>query len=383
MAYLYSEIGNPAQTQERVRQIMDEMYHAAPDGLSGNEDCGQMSAWFVLSAMGFYPVTPGLPEYTLGTPLFDRVTLHLEGNKTFTIAAPGVSKTNFYVEKALLNGVPISNGKLPHRDITAGGILALEMRNKPPMAHTIPATDTPWPIVPVPYVTAGKRVFRQQQKVELGCLLPDAALHYTLDGSQPTNRSTRYAAPILLKKSAVLNIAAFYQGVSSKVATAAFTKIADGLHVQRYNTTYNNQYTARGKEGLIDGIRGSKTDFRTGDWQGFEGVNLDLVIDLGKSRTIQRVSAGFMQDENAWIFFPTKMQVEISDNGQDFVLVGTVECTIAPTEKGVLQQDLSLAVAGKKARYVRLVGVSLGQCPEWHKGKGFPCWLFADEVVVE
>ena len=383
MAYLYSEIGHPAQTQERVRQIMDEMYRAAPDGLSGNEDCGQMSAWFVLSAMGFYPVTPGLPEYTLGTPLFDRVTMHLEGGTTFTIDAAGASKANFYVGKALLNGVPISNGKLLHRDISAGGKLSFEMQDKPPMARAIPAIDTPWPMVPVPYVVTGKRVFRQQQVVTLASLLPDAALHYTLDGSEPTTHSPRYTAPILLKKSAVLNIAAFYKGEKSKVATAAFTKIAEGMQVLRYNTIYNNQYTARGKEGLIDGIRGSKTDFRTGDWQGFEGVNLDLVIDLGNKRTINRVSAGFMQDENAWIFFPTKIQVEISDNGKDFALAGMVDCTVAPTEKGVLQQDLSVVVAGKKARYVRVVGVALGQCPAWHKGKGFPCWLFADEVVVE
>ena len=91
-----------------------------------------------------------------------------------------------------------------------------------------------------------------------------------------------------------------------------------------------------------------------------------------------------MQDENAWIFFPVKLQVEISDNGKDFVPAGEVINTVLPSDKGVLQKDFSFDLLnGKKARYVRVIGVSLGKCPEWHKGKGFPCWVFADEVMVE
>lgn len=382
LAYLYNEVGMPWKTQARVRQIMEEMYRNQPDGLSGNEDCGQMSAWLVLSAMGFYPVAPGLPEYSLGTPLFDRVTIQMDSGKAFIIEAPGQSKTNFYVRKALLNGAETPSLKLQHSDITAGGQLIFEMSGTPPKPRQSNYSIS-WPIVPVPFVLEGKRVFRQRQQVALGCLLPDAKIVYTLDGSEPTGLSETYKEPILLKNTTQLKFAAYYRGQQSKVATAEFTKIPDGLRIKRYNTQYSPQYSAHGDEGLLDGIRGSVTDFRTGDWQGFEGVNLDLVIDLGKRQQINRISAGFLQDENAWIFFPSKMQVEISNNGKNFEPAGEVASTIAPNEKGVLQQDFSLALKGKKARYVRVVGISLGQCPDWHKGKGYPCWVFADEIWVE
>ncbi|MCB0623090.1 MAG: glycoside hydrolase family 92 protein, partial [Saprospiraceae bacterium] len=87
IAYLYNYVHRPDKTQERVRQILDELYADAPDGLSGNEDCGQMSAWYVLSALGFYPVTPGSDLYAIGSPLFPEATLHLENGNSFRIVA--------------------------------------------------------------------------------------------------------------------------------------------------------------------------------------------------------------------------------------------------------------------------------------------------------
>lgn len=383
MAYLYQYLHQPWKTQQRVRQILDEMYHSRPDGLSGNEDCGQMSAWYVLSAMGFYPVTPGSPTYTIGTPLFERTSIHLDNGKTFTVEAPGVSKTKYYVQKVETGSHEPVEHSFHHDDILLGGSLVFQMSDKPVMTENNVDFSFTWPLIPVPFVREGKRVFRDKTTIQLGCLAPEARIYYTLDGSEPGEKSTLYTAPIVLKNSAVLRMVALYNGRDSKKATAEFSKIPDGMRVRQYNTRYNAQYTARGDEGLIDGIRGSKTDFRTGDWQGFEGVNLDLVIDLGKSKKINKVTAGFMQDENAWIFFPSKLQVELSDNGKDFTPAGSTDCTVAPAEKGVLQQDISLNLNGQKGRYVRVVGVSLGKCPEWHKGRGFPCWVFADEVLVE
>ncbi len=382
MAYLYQYLNRPWDTEKRVREIMETMYHNQPDGLSGNEDCGQMSAWYVMSALGFYPVAPGNPEYTFGTPLFERATIKLDNGKKFVIEAPGVSKSKFYVETKQLNDTMLRTSSFKHEALEKGGILIFEMSEQPTTHKTMTRYSTEWPIVPTPYVHVGKRVFRDQQRLELACLNPEAKIVYTLDGSEPTARSTQYTAPIVIKKTSLLKMAAFYKGEKSHTAEAVFSKISDALKVLRYNTNYNAQYTARGNEGLIDGIRGSKTDFRTGDWQGFEGVNLDLVIDLGKSINITSVSAGFLQDENAWIFYPSKMQVEISENGKDFTPAGEVACTVAPTEKGVLQQDFILELQGKKGRYVRVVGVSLGKCPDWHKGSGYACWVFADEVVV-
>ncbi len=383
IAYLYQYLNRPWDTERRVRQIMETMYHNQPDGLSGNEDCGQMSAWYVLSALGFYPVAPGNPEYTFGAPLFERATIRLDNGKKFVIEAPGVSKTKYYVETKQLNDEMLRTGSFRHTALANGGKLIFEMSENPTTHKTMTRYSEQWPIVPSPFVRVGKRVFREQQNLELACLNPEAKIVYTLDGSEPTAQSSPYTEPVLLKNSSLLKMTAYYKGEKSQTASAEFNKISDALKVLRYNSAYSPQYTARGDEGLIDGIRGSKTDFRTGDWQGFEGQNLDIVIDLGKAQKISRVTTGFLQDENAWIFFPSKMLVEISDNGKDFSPAGEVICSVAPSEKGVLQQDFSLDLQGKKGRYVRVVGVSLGKCPEWHKGKGYACWVFADEVTVQ
>ena len=91
MAYLYNFINKPSKTQEYVHQILTTLYKNEPDGVSGNEDCGQMSAWYVLSSLGFYSVTPGTNEYIIGTPLFDKATINLENGKTFTIVANNLS----------------------------------------------------------------------------------------------------------------------------------------------------------------------------------------------------------------------------------------------------------------------------------------------------
>jgi hypothetical protein len=154
------------------------------------------------------------------------------------------------------------------------------------------------------------------------------------------------------------------------------------LALHRYNTRYDPLYTGRGPDGLIDGLRGG-ADFRTGDWQGFQGADLDVVIDLGAEKAVSTVTTGFLQDENAWIFFPLKMRVETSLDGQQFSSAGETTGTVPPEEKGVVLRDFSVNLNGRKARYIRVVGQARGQCPDTHKGAGNPCWVFADEILIE
>ena len=127
MAYLYNFVNQPAKTQEKVNQILTELYKNEPDGVSGNEDCGQMSAWYVLSSMGFYPVTPGSNDYIIGSPLFKKTTINLENGKQFTIQAENVSATHIYIKKVLLNNLELNRTYLKHDEIMAGGTLTFEM----------------------------------------------------------------------------------------------------------------------------------------------------------------------------------------------------------------------------------------------------------------
>ena len=125
--YLFNAVGQPWKTQQYAARVMHELYLNTPAGLCGNEDCGQMSAWYVFSAMGFYPVDPVSGRYELGTPLYPEVKLHLADGKTFTVRANGVSRENCYVKSVKLNGVPYDKTYITHEQILSGGVMEIKM----------------------------------------------------------------------------------------------------------------------------------------------------------------------------------------------------------------------------------------------------------------
>lgn len=140
IAYLYAYAAQQWKTAQRVRQIMDQMYSDRPDGLCGNEDCGQMSAWYVLSAMGFYPVDPVGSQYVLGSPVAHEVTISLPEQKSFRVVALNNGPDHLYIQTATLNGVPLTEPFLAHSDIVAGGELVLRMGPMPNRRLWRPAT---------------------------------------------------------------------------------------------------------------------------------------------------------------------------------------------------------------------------------------------------
>lgn len=132
VTYLYALAGKPARTQELIREIFDTQYHPTPDGLCGNDDCGQMSAWYMLSAMGFYPVDPVSARYVFGAPQLPRIEMQLPGNKKFTVVAEGLSKENKYVKAIYLNGKRYKKNFISHADIVKGGELKYVMTHVRP-----------------------------------------------------------------------------------------------------------------------------------------------------------------------------------------------------------------------------------------------------------
>lgn len=129
--HLYNYAGEPWKTQELVDSVLHSQYNNAPDGLSGNEDCGQMSAWYVLNAMGFYQVCPGKPVYSIGRPLFDQTMIRLENGKQFVIKVKNNSAKNKYIKSAVLNGKPLDTPFFTHSDIMEGGTLEVVMTDSP------------------------------------------------------------------------------------------------------------------------------------------------------------------------------------------------------------------------------------------------------------
>jgi len=129
--YLYNWTGHPQKTQERVRMIMRTMYDSSVEGLCGNDDAGQMSAWYVFSSLGFYPVTPGFPYYAIGSPLIRKATIHLDNGKTLIIKANNQSEENVFIKSVSVNGKVLENSFLSHQDIINGGEIVFEMSKKP------------------------------------------------------------------------------------------------------------------------------------------------------------------------------------------------------------------------------------------------------------
>jgi predicted alpha-1,2-mannosidase len=131
IAYLYNYAGAPWKPQERIHQIMNNLFDNTPEGISGNEDCGQMSAWYIFSSMGFYPVCPGSLEYVIGKPGLKKAVINLGGGKTFTVIANNLSDKNYYIQSASLNGRPYETSYLRHQDLMRGGTLVFEMGPRP------------------------------------------------------------------------------------------------------------------------------------------------------------------------------------------------------------------------------------------------------------
>ncbi len=413
MAYLYSYAGAPWKTQEMARRIMGELYTGGPAGLCGNEDCGQMSAWYVLSALGFYPVTPGSDIYVIGSPLFEKAVIDIGGGRSFTVRAEGVSDENVYIESAVLNGEPYGKSYIKHGDIFSGGEIVFEMSSRPNRKWGSGEGDRPrssitdYTITPAPYISRGERVFRGKTRVELACLDKKAEIFYRLTAISPsaelreeTGESLttgvgvedpairhdddlrRYDTPLTITESSRLDFCAFKTGAPrSALVSARFNRIPEGLDIALENA-YSPMYTGGGDLALIDGIRGGD-DFRTGAWQGYQGVDLVAVVDLGSPLPVDSIKIRFLQDQNSWIFMPEEVEFSISEDGVDYVSLGAVRSMVPDDHDGVILKDFEKKGTGAEARYVRVRARNIGLCPDWHKGAGHKAWIFADEIVIE
>ncbi|MBE0673533.1 MAG: GH92 family glycosyl hydrolase [Bacteroidales bacterium] len=142
--YMYNHIGMPWKTQSQVHRIVNEMYRNEPDGLCGNDDCGQMSAWYIFSCLGFYPVAPGIDQYVIGSPCVSSATIPLSEGKSFTVRAEGLSDRNIYIQRATLNGKPLERTWITHSEIVAGGELVFVMGPRPSRSWGVKETARPY-----------------------------------------------------------------------------------------------------------------------------------------------------------------------------------------------------------------------------------------------
>ncbi|WP_294215383.1 GH92 family glycosyl hydrolase [uncultured Chryseobacterium sp.] len=350
IAYLYNYVGKPEKTDEKIKYILDHLYKNAPDGLIGNEDCGQMSAWYILSALGIYPVTPGLPEWQTTKPYFDEVKIHLEDGTTRTIT-PNTGRDEL--------------SKLGFENVSAFKDLKYDALTASP-------------------VIAADRLFDFSTKVTITPLNPGDKIYYmTLDEGDANVRKTfkAYKEPFTINKTTMVSAYAERNGEKSSITTANFNRRPNYWDIT-VNATMNPQYTAGGKLALIDGIHGD-VNWRKGEWQGYQGQNFEAVIDFKSPQDMNQLSSTYLQDSRAWILMPKRVEYYASMNGKDYILLSTVNNTVDPKDETVQVKDFSADILPTQARYLKVKAYYYGKLPEWHQGAGGEAYIFIDEISVK
>jgi hexosaminidase len=209
----------------------------------------------------------------------------------------------------------------------------------------------------------------------------DPEIRYTVDSSVSLKNSPLYSSPFVLDSTARIR-AVIFEGDSlmEKLADKnVFIHKAVGKTVL-YETQWSYRYPSVSNNPLTDGLRGSER-YNDGYWQGFQGDDLRITIDLGKVDTLRQVSAGFLQQNWGWVFLPAKVIIALSDDNQNWKEF-EIKNTVSPRAEGVIFKDFTTDPGSLPARYIRVSAVNIGACPEWHPGAGDKAWIFADEIII-
>jgi hypothetical protein len=380
------------------------MYQNAPDGLSGNEDCGQMSAWYVLSTLGLYPIAPGKPVYQIGRPLINSATIKLENGKSIFINCNEQAKEHKYIKQVLWNGQRLEKMEISHEQLMQGGVLTFimgpDIMGPEPTPRTIVQKHTtnnvPAFFAPVPFIKTEQRVFNDSLLIEIDVVRlnqgdktnTETQLFYQINGQKWQS----YQQPFYIHTNTNISIKAGYKNLLAKKqglnywsaeVSSSFIKKDPKVQLQ-LNSTYSNQYTASGKDALIDGLIGGN-EFRTGDYQGYYNQDVVAIIEFAESRTIEEVGVSFIRDQKAWIFSPSKITIEASLNGTDFFVLAQKDLPkAAPTDRNPFKYEVLIELeSDKKLKYkkLRYTISNPGLLPSWHLGAGNPTWLFIDELL--
>jgi hypothetical protein len=346
MSYLYNYVGKPEKTRDRVHFILSNFYKNTPDGLIGNEDCGQMSAWYVLSAIGFYNVTPGSGTWSRVAPFFNDVKIKFENGEDLVITPKGM----------------VGYTK--------------ELAKEPQLTPL--ATEA---IIPVPVIDAPGKAFKDFVSVAIRSNSQDKLEYYFKEAdTQPVWKE--YRNPITLDATTTIVARINKMGYKSGEVSATFYKKPNDYTIS-IASKYNPQYHAGGPEGLLDGIHGT-TNWRKGDWQGYQSQNFEATLDLQAVKGVSSCKAFCLQDTRSWIVMPTKVEYYSSMDGVNFTLLGSVTNTVDPKLDENTIQDFAFNLTQPiQTRYIKVKAYNFGKLPDWHIGAGGDAFIFIDEIEIK
>lgn len=377
MTFLYNFVGKPEKSSALVKRICTDFYKNSPDGLIGNEDCGQMSAWYVFSAMGMYPVCPGDGRYVLVQPQMEESKLHLESGVDFVITARNAGAGKWTGLK--LNTTTFSVTELWHKDLMKGGALEYVFSNTatPQFLSPVSKVEGMAPTA-APLIQSTSQVFKQSQTLTLTPLFTGVdKIVYSINGGQEQT----YSQPIQLDANAEVVARAISSNDSSALVKARFYKLKNDYQINLLSSP-DPQYAADGAQTLSDGIP-PETDWRKGNWLGIQSANFECTVDMLTKKTIQEISLTCLQDSRSWILFPSALRVFVSSDGKKYTLVGEAANEVSPADYTVNIKDLKVKLnAPATVRYVKVQATQYGKLPEGHAGKGGDSYIFAGELEV-
>ncbi|MBD0776384.1 glycoside hydrolase family 92 protein [Maribacter sp. ANRC-HE7] len=395
MPYLYNYVNQPWKTQKYVNTVMRTMYSDRPDGMINNEDLGQMSAWYVFSALGFYPVSPASLEYQLGAPFQEEANIHLDNGKTFTVRAKNRTKENLYVQSATLNGEDYTKTYIHHKTIMDGGVLTFTMGPEPNKVWGAKDEDssvgTIGPAKPeilvmasvAPYDTTESAFFTNEHQAVLQSNDPKATIYYTVDGSTPTVKSAEFTKPIVIKENTTLKAIAISDGLKpSKVyEKPVFKSIFPALKkgYPKYTMAYPDTPYGKGDGSFLFDERIGSSSYSDGKWTGIKNT-IEVDLDLGEQVALKGISVGMLTDIASWIF-PAK-SIEVFGGNTTNKLQPIASKIIEPnTDYPKEVNRYSVPLSGRY-RYLKVKVLPLAEGPDWHDAIGKKVWLFVDEIIL-
>lgn len=376
VAYLFPYGGKHWRTVEIVDSILTTLYTSEPNGLCGNEDCGQMSAWYTLSSLGLYSVAPGSgsKQLVFGSPQFNKVTITPNGGNALVIRKKGDGK---YVSS--VNGS--KRAWISYDDVKKGGEILFKMsdfksnlfgfRKRDRPSESIEDKD----FVPVPSFTASQSFQDESTILQIQNIDAGTTTFYHL-GDEDWKL---YRHPIEVSESSEFYAKSRKVGIDSKTVHHTLVKIEHDWVVE-YTNMYSHQYAAAGAYTLVDGLKGGN-EYRTGDWQGFYTEPFEATIDLKEVTNITSMSLGCLQDIKPWIWLPQTVDFYYSNDGKEYILLESVGHDISEDDynKQVYRFKTD---SGIRARYVRVKANARGSIPSWHLGAGHDRWTFVDEWEI-
>ena len=222
--------------------------------------------------------------------------------------------------------------------------------------------------------------FKGKATVNIEAETPGATIHYTLDGSEPTVTSPVYAGPITLDRSATIRALAARNGRQSVISQPVRFERLVGTKDIVVRPDPAPEYAGHGPLTLVDGQRGAPGALGN-EWLGFEGKDMEVVMDLGEAQPVKAIAAGFLSDQGRWVFLPGSVEYAVGTTREKMQVVFSEEWKTGKVEQGSVK-DVSAKIKPVRARYVRVRAKNVGVCPPWHPGAGGKAWLFVDEITV-